>query len=1256
MENSRKRKREALDAEKYKHTHQAPLGYGGEDDEGDEEGKEQAYEGPAECLQAIHSAFKSAPHVSFIGQYELDLDPLKTAKEEVRMVSHEIWQASGYKFRVHDNPKIATGYKTRYWCCQDEGRRQRSRPSQREGAVPRDNVGMKRFACRSRLIIACKLAAPKGGVSLKRTIRIAIEHHTVHVLYYDVSVPAEALDMVRENLDNATPNELVGRIQALFPQVTANQIHTAWTVMSEELWKRDDQQLTSAKLLMEDLSDDVEMFNVVIEDGIEQICWGMKQIARPLIGKVVEVGLDATFETNSRHLELYSVLAEFDNAGFLLSYCLLSTASAIEIGKRTRALTRWTTMLRDRYCLNPEFVHVDKDMAEISMSRTVWASAKIQLCWWHLRKALRERLSRAKLTTTPYNVEKAVGEFTFIDRGFIPFGRTDSGEHEGGQVDSDTVEMEMSTQENPNAVYLRITKAQRLPARVLPETATASENANDDHSCRIFCPDDLRVQLVDMVELHFCAHPLIPGYAAPSAPGIRHWAVKQMYDFCVANDLREAWAYLWENWYRKGRWELWARCEYERIPRLKTTMILESHWRRIKKDFLHHFHKPRVDLLVWILVTKMAPAYYRKLDLATRDIGRFRELPSWRKAFKRDWKRALKKPITVPLNIKYRPDTYRWVCTCPHFSKSRFLLCKHLVQAAPPVEPIFFLEVIRNRTTPFWTHVSLQPMTDETKPGVKQPAQQPCEDVDSSDESESDEGACHQLFVAFEDQMKKRIDLLRDFAYGLEYQIQFRDHRFLQTVERQGGALFRLAEACQGSYSPTASSSPNVTSSASLHSLNAARALVLEYEESFSKAEQARDEAEAQRRMMLGHWQQLERYLQGLEFHASDARAGFARILLAILIFVYDGASVYQGPTPKQFYRLDGIDKQSYYPLSLIVTTSSSPGSRVRNRDSSMDEASQPPPKKPRIVYAEPSNSPHLSNAQYAQQQSYGTPTLHAISRKDAMHVQYVDQHGQPIAPSKHEYPSPYPPPHTIQARLINDRYGASLNLHHPRSRSRSRSSSAESENIDELLLAATDDGNQPQFPHGNPNHPNPPHQQPRSNGQVVNGIHHHGHHPATHSPNAPPYQPHHPSLLPQPGQVQTYQTHVFAPVVTGAPVKKSKFGASGSSSNLTANGSQSQGDVNGVQSAPPPPSFPPANAQGQRICRQCGLPGRYKEGKCVEKWGPGPEGPGTVCDRWVMMLAIRSLLRPSEHIARSARKVRSTSDGQKAASTFVSA
>ena len=63
--------------------------------------------------------------------------------------------------------------------------------------------------------------------------------------------------------------------------------------------------------------------------------------------------------------------------------------------------------------------------------------------------------------------------------------------------------------------------------------------------------------------------------------------------------------------------------------------------------------------------------------------------------------------------------------------------------------------------------------------------------------------------------------------------------------------------------------------------------------------------------------------------------------------------------------------------------------------------------------------------------------------------------------------------------------------------------------------------------------------------------------------------------------------------------------------------------EIGGAAVAPhvsslPGGGYPAVNQQGQRICRQCGMPGRYKEGKCVEKWGPGPEGPGTVCDRLV--------------------------------------
>jgi len=39
-------------------------------------------------------------------------------------------------------------------------------------------------------------------------------------------------------------------------------------------------------------------------------------------------------------------------------------------------------------------------------------------------------------------------------------------------------------------------------------------------------------------------------------------------------------------------------------------------------------------------------------------------------------------------------------------------------------------------------------------------------------------------------------------------------------------------------------------------------------------------------------------------------------------------------------------------------------------------------------------------------------------------------------------------------------------------------------------------------------------------------------------------------------------------------------------------------------------------NVSNPRKCKQCGQPGRYVDGKCIEKWGKGPLGRGSVCDR----------------------------------------
>jgi hypothetical protein len=250
---------------------------------------------------------------------------------------------------------------------------------------------------------------------------------------------------------------------------------------------------------------------------------------------------------------------------------------------------------------------------------------------------VRTRLAKSKLSTTPYDVERACAEFNFIDKEFVPQGtRVDKEDYEGGlpgDKSIPTISHPASAMSgNPGLLDTGVPAASKsatltplanatnalrikLPAPSQATTSATQNGLDASHDAlqkihgkgfvlclslaekpnrtdagaeisdeeedgksdqRTFCPVAHRETIVNMMERHYCAHPLIPGYAAPYRVSIKHWAVQQMYHFCERNDLREVWAYLWENWYRRGRWELWARSEHDTIPVLKTTMILES--------------------------------------------------------------------------------------------------------------------------------------------------------------------------------------------------------------------------------------------------------------------------------------------------------------------------------------------------------------------------------------------------------------------------------------------------------------------------------------------------------------------------------------------------------------------------------------------------------------------------------------------------------------------------------------------------------
>ena len=139
-----------------------------------------------------------------------------------------------------------------------------------------------------------------------------------------------------------------------------------------------------------------------------------------------------------------------------------------------------------------------------------------------------------------------------------------------------------------------------------------------------------------MYSRHFHSHTFIPDQNGTHKTSKQFHldSATEMSIWCRSRNYFRLWAYLWVNWYCPKEWALWARSANEKeIPILKTTMIVESHWRTIKHDYLHRFSRPRVDLVVWVLLSRLIPDSVRNMQ-ALLDRDHRTAIASWRKAFK----------------------------------------------------------------------------------------------------------------------------------------------------------------------------------------------------------------------------------------------------------------------------------------------------------------------------------------------------------------------------------------------------------------------------------------------------------------------------------------------------------------------------------------------------------------------------------------------------------------------------------------------
>ena len=112
--------------------------------------------------------------------------------------------------------------------------------------------------------------------------------------------------------------------------------------------------------------------------------------------------------------------AEIDGMGFPLAYLFLENNGNCGNGIRTGILIDFFIQLKN--CgLEPEFFLTDKDFAQISAACFVWKEIKVQLCLWHIKKAVEARLSNNKKPQQiNYNGVAAQQQFSFINPLFKP--------------------------------------------------------------------------------------------------------------------------------------------------------------------------------------------------------------------------------------------------------------------------------------------------------------------------------------------------------------------------------------------------------------------------------------------------------------------------------------------------------------------------------------------------------------------------------------------------------------------------------------------------------------------------------------------------------------------------------------------------------------------------------------------------------------------------------------------------------------------
>lgn len=151
--------------------------------------------------------------------------------------------------------------------------------------------------------------------------------------------------------------------------------------------------MTSGMSLLESLGENYRQ-KTIIYSNIRALAIYISAYIHELLRESNGVTNNATYRTNSAGMHLFRVLAEFDGTGVPLAYLVVEKHTSDRIastGAITYILDQVLRPLLESE-LEPYFSGCVKDKSEIKAIQQIWPSAKVQLCFWHAKRAIQVKL------------------------------------------------------------------------------------------------------------------------------------------------------------------------------------------------------------------------------------------------------------------------------------------------------------------------------------------------------------------------------------------------------------------------------------------------------------------------------------------------------------------------------------------------------------------------------------------------------------------------------------------------------------------------------------------------------------------------------------------------------------------------------------------------------------------------------------------------------------------------------------------------